>query len=230
MGGQQTQEPSTPRAKSLANLRPWKPGQSGNPTGINGRVEPRVRRYARKYDRRMCRVLARIAEDPKVPAAERRRAAMDLVAIGSGRPATTQELVGRPELPLIAMQFNGAAPANNGGATGAIDTVAELAMDGPGMPDDRHAALVASVIATSEAAAARVAARRQLPAIEAEPVQAVTPATIAAAPTPASAVEAIASPATPYALGPEDVTPQELPEWLREHREQWQAARARGER
>lgn len=65
------------------------------------RIEPRVRRYARKYDRRMCRVLASIAEDPKVTASERRRAAMDLVAIGSGRPAVTQEVV-RPQ-PLVAL-------------------------------------------------------------------------------------------------------------------------------
>jgi hypothetical protein len=79
--------------------KPWRPGQSGNPAG-RPKIEPRVRKLARKYDRRMVKVLASIAEDPKVSATERRRAAMDLIAIGSGRPATTQELLGRPDAPL----------------------------------------------------------------------------------------------------------------------------------
>jgi hypothetical protein len=109
-------ETPRPPPKSLANLKPWKPGQSGNPLG-RPRVEPRVRKYARRYDRRMCRVLASIAEDPKMPAAERRRAAMDLVAIGSGRPAVVQEIAGRngEQLgPLVAMQFNGVGTHGGG--------------------------------------------------------------------------------------------------------------------
>ena len=104
--------PAESVAKKYPNLTPWKPGQSGNPAG-RPKIEPRVRRYARRYDRRMCQVLASIAEDPKVSASERRRAAMDLVAIGSGRPATTQELIGRPDAPLgplVALTFNGQQP------------------------------------------------------------------------------------------------------------------------
>jgi len=83
--------------------KPFKPGQSGNPNG-RPRIEPRVRRYARRYDRKMCRTLAEIATDPKVPASERRRAAMDLIAVGSGRPALVQEIGGRgggPVGPLV---------------------------------------------------------------------------------------------------------------------------------
>jgi hypothetical protein len=89
--------------------RPFQPGQSGNPSG-RPRVEPRVRRFARRYDRKMCRVLASIAEDPKVPPAERRRAAGDLIAIGSGRPALVQEISGKggePLAPLVALNFGG---------------------------------------------------------------------------------------------------------------------------
>lgn len=79
--------------------RPWPKGVSGNPSG-RPKVEPRVRRYARRYDQRMVRVLASIAENPKETAEQRRKAAMDLIAIGSGRPATTQELIGRPDAPI----------------------------------------------------------------------------------------------------------------------------------
>jgi len=98
-------EASDPRRK---NLRPpWPKGVSGN---LNGRPrnEPRVRRYARRYDRRMCKVLAEIAQDTKLPAAERRRAAMDLVSIGSGRPALVQEITGRDGeqlAPLVSLNF-----------------------------------------------------------------------------------------------------------------------------
>lgn len=51
-------------------------------------------------------MLASIAEDQKAPISERRRAAMDLIAVGSGRPATTQELVGKngaPVGPLVSV-------------------------------------------------------------------------------------------------------------------------------
>ncbi len=92
-------ERAGPPPKSLANLRPWKPGQSGNGRG-RPKIEPRVRRYARKYDRAMCKTLAEIAQDPKVPPSERRRAAMDLISVGSGRPALVQEIAGRDGSPL----------------------------------------------------------------------------------------------------------------------------------
>jgi len=98
-------EEGDPRRK---NLRPpWAKGVSGNPRG-RVPIERRVRRYARRYDVRMCKVLASIAEDAKVPPAERRRAAMDLIAVGSGRPAVIQELAGRGGEalgPLVALNF-----------------------------------------------------------------------------------------------------------------------------
>jgi hypothetical protein len=84
--------------------RPFQKGVSGNPAG-RPKIEPRVRRYARRYDRRMCRVLAEIAEDPKQPVSERRRAAMDLIAVGSGRPAVIQEVGGKEGAPLVAFNF-----------------------------------------------------------------------------------------------------------------------------
>ncbi len=79
--------------------RPFPKGVSGNLRG-RPKIEPRVRRYARRYDRKMCKTLAELAMDPKVPPAERRRAAMDLIAVGSGRPALVQEIAGRDGSPL----------------------------------------------------------------------------------------------------------------------------------
>lgn len=98
---------TSPRSKFVA--KQFQKGVSGNPSG-RPRIEPRVRRYARKYDRAMCRTLAAIATDEKVPPGERRRAAMDLIAVGSGRPALVQEIAGRngEQLgPLVALNFGG---------------------------------------------------------------------------------------------------------------------------
>jgi hypothetical protein len=108
-GDQIARECDSPPPRSLANLKPWRPGQSGNGKG-RPKIEPRVRRYARTYDRAMCKVLAEIAQDPKVPPSERRRAAMDLISVGSGRPALVQEIAGRngEQLgPLVALNFQG---------------------------------------------------------------------------------------------------------------------------
>jgi hypothetical protein len=104
-------ERETPTSKSLGNLRPWKPGQSGNPAG-RPKIEPRVRKYARRYDRRAVKELFRIGTDPKAPHDTRRRALMDLIAVGSGRPALVQEVSGRdgqPVGPLVSLNF-GAQP------------------------------------------------------------------------------------------------------------------------
>jgi hypothetical protein len=98
-----------PRNRGGTLLKPWKPGQSGNPKG-RPRIEPRVRRYARTYDRAMCRVLASIAQDEKAPVSERRKAAMDLIAVGSGRPELVQQITGRdgaPIGPLVNLNFGG---------------------------------------------------------------------------------------------------------------------------
>jgi hypothetical protein len=95
-----------PRQKFLA--KQFRKGVSGNPSG-RPRIEPRVRRYARTYDRAMCKVLAEIAQDEKAPMSERRKAAMDLIAVGSGRPELVQQITGRdgaPIGPLVALNFS----------------------------------------------------------------------------------------------------------------------------
>jgi hypothetical protein len=101
-----------PPAKRVIG-RPFPKGVSGNPSG-RPRLEARIRRYARKYDRRLVDELWKLGTDPKVPADVRRRTLMDLQAIGSGRPPTTQELVGRPDAPLgplVSLTFQGQQPS-----------------------------------------------------------------------------------------------------------------------
>jgi len=101
----ETEAPAS--AKSPARKvvgRPFPKGVSGNPGG-RPRVEPRIRRRARRYDTLLVRELWKIGSDPKVDPDVRRRALMDLQSIGNGRPPTTQEVVGRPDAPLVAMNF-----------------------------------------------------------------------------------------------------------------------------
>jgi hypothetical protein len=88
----------------------WPKGVSGNPAG-RPKIEPRVRRYARRYDRAMCEVLASLARDEKVSPTERRRAAMDLIAIGSGRPALVQEVVGAQPASVVQVNVAAGAPS-----------------------------------------------------------------------------------------------------------------------
>ena len=111
----ETVEEGTKRVESEPNPRQkfiekqFRKGSSGNPGG-RPRIEPRVRRYARTYDRAMCKVLAEIAQDEKAPVSERRKAAMDLIAVGSGRPELVQQISGRngePIGPLVALNFSG---------------------------------------------------------------------------------------------------------------------------
>jgi hypothetical protein len=125
-------ESATPQPNSGARKiigRPFPKGTSGNPNG-RPQIERRVRRYARKYDRKMCKVLATLAQDEKVPPSERRRAAMDLIAVGSGRPALVQEVSGQGGAPLGPLvNFNFA-----GGGMSAFDAHKVL-LENPGLSD-----------------------------------------------------------------------------------------------
>lgn len=145
-------ETTDPRLK---NLRPWRKGQSGNPAG-SAKIEPKVRRFARTYDKRMCIVLAAIAEDTEVAPSERRKAAMDLIAVGSGRPALLQEIAGRNGSPLGPL-----LNVNIGAAHGG-----QLA------PETAYRLMVESVIPLDPGHEAFRPAR---PAIEADPASAPPP-------------------------------------------------------
>jgi len=99
--------PSPPAKKDpRRGLRPaWKPGQSGNPAGRPA-IERKVRREARKFDKRMLAVLVAIAENPNESASERRKAAMDVIAVGNGRPELVQSVAGKDGQPLLGVNFN----------------------------------------------------------------------------------------------------------------------------
>jgi hypothetical protein len=86
--------------------RPFVKGGVGNPRG-RPVIEPRVRRYARRYDQRACRELWKIGSDPNVPPDARRRALTDLIAIGSGRPNREMTIHNPGGTPLVALNFGG---------------------------------------------------------------------------------------------------------------------------
>jgi hypothetical protein len=132
-------ETPTPPAKvsgktggSLANLRPWKPGTSGNPSG-RPRVEPKVRKMARRYDAEMLEVLVQIARDPKAPVSERRRAALTVIEIGSGR-AEFKQSVGNPNgAPLVNLNFGAGQPGPL-----SPEAAYRMMVEGSIEPDSRH--------------------------------------------------------------------------------------------
>lgn len=64
---------SKPSDKSLQNLRPFKPGQSGNPSGGSKRLD--VRALAREHTRDALATLFRVMRDPRASSIARVRAA-----------------------------------------------------------------------------------------------------------------------------------------------------------
>jgi hypothetical protein len=195
-----TDEPTAPPPNSASDGtntkrvvgRPWLPGQSGNPGGRK-KIEPRVRRYARRYDRRMIKVLVALAEDQKQGPDERRKAAMDVIATGNGRPATTQELVGRPDAPLVNINL---------ASMGAADALRYYTAH-PELPAEDAAALVEYIRSGPDPtpAPAQRAAEHQV--IDASPIPNSGSAVIAspAAPSAAPDAPAVAEP-TPVPVDP----------------------------
>jgi hypothetical protein len=70
---------------SLANLKPWKAGQSGNPSGRSKDVVE-LMRLARKKCTKAINVCVEILEDQSVPAVVRLDAAKILLERGMGKP------------------------------------------------------------------------------------------------------------------------------------------------
>jgi hypothetical protein len=78
-----------PPASSLANLRPWRKGQSGNPGGLRNRAI--VSKLAARHTRAAVDTLAKLLEngDPVV----RHKAAIALIHEAFGAPPTSQTVV-----------------------------------------------------------------------------------------------------------------------------------------
>lgn len=79
------------RNASLANLRPWKPGQSGNPRG-RGAEQDKLRSLCRTYTPEAVATLADIMRNRRAPAAARIHAAAELLNRAHGRPPSALEL------------------------------------------------------------------------------------------------------------------------------------------
>jgi hypothetical protein len=70
---------------SVANLKQWKPGQSGNPNGRSMEMLD-LMRLARKKCRKAIKVCEDLLEDTTMPASIRLEAAKSLFDRGMGRP------------------------------------------------------------------------------------------------------------------------------------------------
>lgn len=85
--------PTEPTERSLANLRPWKPGQSGNPLGKAGVFGRRVR-HATRQGRDVLDFLLAVMRDEKEATRHRLQAASMLLERGFGRVHPADELPG----------------------------------------------------------------------------------------------------------------------------------------
>jgi uncharacterized protein DUF5681 len=70
---------------------PWKPGQSGNPSG-RPKINPELRDLARRHTKIALTALVEIARDAKAPPAARVAAANALLDRGYGRPMQAVDL------------------------------------------------------------------------------------------------------------------------------------------
>lgn len=84
-----------------ANLKPWRPGQSGNPRG-RPRVPPELRDLARAHTAAAIKALVAIMNDADASASARVAAAVAILDRGHGRPTT--------EIDLRAGGLSGAPP------------------------------------------------------------------------------------------------------------------------
>ncbi len=96
---------TTGRARSLGNLRPWQPGQSGNPLGKAGVFAKRVRR-ATHQGSDLLNFLLGVVRDEKAPLRHRLQAAGMLLERGFGRVPAGDDLPGLNVRNLTVNQLN----------------------------------------------------------------------------------------------------------------------------
>lgn len=84
--------------RNTAGLRPWRPGQSGNPRGRRP-VDPSLRELARANTRVAVETLVKITQDDSAGPSARVAAACALLDRGHGRPVSEVDLNVKAEPP-----------------------------------------------------------------------------------------------------------------------------------
>jgi hypothetical protein len=191
------------------------PGPGRRPT------DPTLKALAAADRERNFEFIRGMRDDRKMDPELRFEAAKLLAQYSDGKPSLGM----LPNGPLVNVNLNGASPAASPASD--IDAVVELAGDDGSMPPERRDRLLAGVFASAERAAARVAERRAVVAVQHQPASTAIPERTADAAAPA-----IAPPSPPgeATMSAADLEPQELPAATQAARDRWLAARARGDR
>ena len=96
-------EPAENSDGTVRNLRPWKPGQSGNPGGRPKGVAKTVREVCGGSPLRLAHGLLEIAEDPKVRPRDRIAAYSELLDRGWGKAPAFASIEASDPLELDAV-------------------------------------------------------------------------------------------------------------------------------
>ena len=93
-------QPATAKRDKRENLRPWKPGQSGNPSGRPKGIATQARELIGDDPSRLLNVFLEIAEDTRQKAADRRAAAESLLDRAYGKAPAYAPIDGENPLEL----------------------------------------------------------------------------------------------------------------------------------
>jgi hypothetical protein len=108
------------RAKRIANLKPFKPGQSGNPKGLPKGYWAKAREAAERADPFRYLVQTVLGENPKATEDIRLRAAQEILNRAYGKPLDTQ----------VQLRIGEGSDAQAGQLGGALEALARVLSGG----------------------------------------------------------------------------------------------------